>query len=319
MRTGYTDLRSMEKKPIKVDDKQEKYPQLVYDPIRHDVQRYLEEKSPALALSVTDISVRRLPDDSGYTGVMLAGPNAFWYVMTGKGFKCRPAKDQDGAHKAFDSLVQREMLRSKVVRQHEAGKDFALLLDLGKSTRKERLRFKRSLGVDFVLGKALPQGGKEQPSRKPRPTSQAATKKQGAGGRTRYTYPTEKGKPGAAPTANGPKTKRAGSPQAQQKEVKPREQVGGSKPQPQPDPVQMEFVDPSKFARLVRVDVAQLKKLASKFQTSSKKDGRAKFINFMTGKLKNLSEKHKLDSKYFGLAYDALIAMPSQPTTTAGG
>lgn len=313
---GYTDLRVLDKKPLVVDDKPEKYPQLVYDPIRHDVQRYLEEKSPGLALSVTDIAVRRLPDDSGYTGIFLAGPSAFWYVMTGKGFKYKTASDQDSARKVFDSFTQREMARSKVIRQHEAGQDLALLLDLGKSTRKDRLRFKRSVGIDIVLDKALPSGGKEQASRKPRPESKASSKKQGAGGRTRYTYPTEKGKPGAAPTANGPKTKRPGAQQAQQpqKEVKPREQVGGSKPQPQPDPVQTEFADPSKFARLVRVDVGQLKKLASKFQSSSK-NGRNKFIHFMTGKLKNLSEKHGLDSKYFGLVYDGLVSMPTQPTT----
>ena len=317
---GNGTLRALDKPPIHVDDKQEKYPQLVYDPIRRDVQRYLEEKSPALALSVTDVSVRRLADDTSYTGVFLAGPAAFWYLMTGKGFAYKTASDQDRARKAFDSFTQREMTRSKVIRQQESGKDLALLLDLGKSTRRERLRFKRSVGVDIVLPakvgvtKALPGTGKEKPtSRKPRPQSTASTKKQGAGGRTRYTYPTEKGKPGAAPTANGPKTKRAGSPQAQepQKEVKPREQVGGSKPQPQPDPVQVEFVDPSKLARLLRVDVNQLKKLATKLT-------RKKFIKFMMGKLKNFAEKHNLDAKYFGLVYDALTGMPTAPSTTGG-
>lgn len=336
----------LDKKPIKVDDRQEQYPQLVYDPIRHDVHRYLEEKAPALALSIGEIAVRRLPDESGYTGVFIAGSNAFWYVMTGKGFKYKGASDQDNARKAFDSFLQRELLRSKVIRQHEAVKDFAILLDLGKSSRKDQLRFKRSVGVDFVLGKsehsdacparpgfrgvchcgvgpgvhkALPKGDKETPVKKTKTTDKAASKKQGAGGRTRYTYPTEKGKPGAAPMANGPKTKRAGTPQAMQKEVKPREQVGGSKPQPQPDPVQTEFTDPAKFARLIRVDIMELRKLAAKFQTSSKKNGREKFVHFMTGKLKNLADKHNLDAKYFGLVYDALVSMPAESSTKAGG
>lgn len=309
----------LDRKPIKVDDRQEQYPQLVYDPIRHDVHRYLEEKAPALALSIGEIAVRRLPDESGYTGVFIAGSNAFWYVMTGKGFKYKGASDQDNARKAFDSFLQRELLRSKVIRQHEAVKDFAILLDLGKSSRKDQLRFKRNVGVDLVFGKALPKGDKETPVKKTKTTDKAATKKQGSGGRTRYTYPTEKGKPGAAPMANGPKTKRAGTPQAMQKEVKPREQVGGSKPQPQPDPVQTEFTDPAKFARLIRVDIMELRKLAAKFQTSSKKNGREKFVHFMTGKLKNLADKHNLDAKYFGLVYDALVSMPAESSTKAGG
>jgi hypothetical protein len=304
-------LAVVNKKPLHVDDKQETFPQLVYDPIRGDVQKYLQEKAPALSLSVEDVSVRRLPDDTGYGGIFIAGPKAYWYVMTGKGFQYKQARDYDKAQETFGNLMQREQAMSRLVRQQESKKDLELVIDLGKSTRRERALFQKERAAFVcVVEKALPHP-KEEKVKQAKPTGKASAKKQGAGAnKVRYDYPNEKGKPGAAPKA---KAKKPGQAQEQQKEKKPREQVGGSKPQPQPDPIQQEYVDPSKLARVLHIDPAALRKLATKFQSSPKMDGRKGFISFMLGKLKQFSAKHNLDTKYFGLVYDALVSTTSGP------
>lgn len=160
------------------------------------------------------------------------------------------------------------------------------------------------------IQRALPQSGKEQPVKQAKKPIAAGEKKQGDGpkGKVRYNYPTEKGKPGAAPKIQKEE------PKMQQV---PAEQKQDAKPNPRQEAPEHEYVDPAKLAALLGVSVGVLRKVAVKFQQKKDRDSRGRngFVDFMVAQLKKLADKHDLDAKYFGLVYDSLVGMPaSKPT-----
>lgn len=111
----------------------ESYPKLIYDPIRQDIRKYLEETAPDLAPSVGKIAVSRLQDGTGYGGLFSVGTDQFWFVMTGRGFKFKKAEDPTIAQTRQQSLLDREQRRSVLVRRHESAQDMSqLVFDLSQ-------------------------------------------------------------------------------------------------------------------------------------------------------------------------------------------
>jgi len=99
----------------------EPYPRLIFDDIREDVLKYLDEQPKTI--KAERISVRRLPDIKGYGGVVATSRRSYWYAMTGKGFRMRKARDPDRAALAMQDQFDAEQRASKKVRQHEAASD----------------------------------------------------------------------------------------------------------------------------------------------------------------------------------------------------
>ena len=315
--------------------KMESYPKMVYDPVRHDVRRYLEEQMPERVDAVSKIGVHRLLN--GYGGIFLAGQDPFYYVMTGKGFKFKRA-DGERALDTLSTMLDLEQRRSIAVRRNEAKKDYSeLVFDLSdpkgyvNKSKRKKLACSKCGGTaysDIRMGlgdccidksfvaflqpvlvlKALPKPKEEKVKQAPKPIA-AGAKKQGAGaGKPRYNYPTEKGKPGAAPQAK-PKTM-----QAEHDEQAPeQEQQQNGQPEPQQEPKELEFVDPAKLAALLHTSVGVLRKVALKFQRNPNIKGRTGFVDFMRAQLGAFVKKHNLDDKYIALCYDALVGSDRQP------
>lgn len=190
--------------------------------------------------------------------------------------------------------------------EHTSSKEIAteiamdhLVEDPNYYKKLRRMEAKKGLIVD--LERALP---KKEPTSdvKQQKTSGASKKQAGAGGRTRYTYPDEsKNDIKKKPAAGSDKPKEKPDAQAQQSDV-PQDA-------PKHQPVQVpseQHADPAKLAAQLGMDVSMLKKIADKFKDNPKMKGRSGFVSFMSTRLKEMVDKHKLTEDYFGLVYDAL-------------
>jgi len=125
---------------------------------------------------------------------------------------------------------------------------------------------------DDAVGKALPRKSKEGEVKKT-PSRKAVKKQAGAGGKTRYTYPQEKGRGGGA----------------QVPLVVTHDDH--------------KHADPSELANQLGVSVRTLRRAALRL-------GSDKFSTFMRSRLKTFAQKHRLDPDYWGTLYAALIAAP---------
>lgn len=130
--------------------------------------------------------------------------------------------------------------------------------------------------------KALPKKSKEKPVKK-QPTVKASSKKVGAGGKPRYTYPNEKKKKAAKP--------------------------GGAKPGAKQTPLVVavehddsKHADPGELANQLNVSVRTL-------QHTARKLGREGFSKFMRSHLKRFAAKHRLDPNYWNTLYERLRAV----------
>lgn len=160
------------------------------------------------------------------------------------------------------------------------------------------------------MEKALPKKDaetKEAEGKSKKPPSKASSKKTGATGKTRYSYPGEE-KPDPKK-----KEKSKGGP-AEKREAEPGSPAQGEEQESGPvqapvkaDPA-VQSADPQKFAQQVGMDVNVLKKMAKKFQDKKELGGRSGFQDFMTTQLKAFMKKHKqIDRDYFGLLFDNLL------------
>jgi len=160
--------------------------------------------------------------------------------------------------------------------------------------------------VRWVRGdfdKALPQSGKEQPVKQAPKGSKATSKKQGAGAsKPRYNYDGE--------NKEGKKVgKHAKLKDGEEPEKPPETQ--GQQPTPEQEPEEPKHVDVSKLAGVLQTSIGVLRKTAKKFATKPAMKGRKGFINFMMTRCGRFAKKHKLNDKFMGLAYDALLAQQS--------
>lgn len=283
--------------PLNLKKVRKSYPQMIFDPIRHDVLTYVEEQYPTLATRIDQIGVAKMKDGTGYDGVILtAKDKPLVFTMTGEGFQCTKPEDDWEARVRLQSLLDAEQAKSVEVRNHESTEDM------------DKLYF------DFTK-KALPHSKPEPGAKKAPASSKASSKKTGSGplGKTRYNYPTEKGKPGAAPRIPQKKTKTPNAGGAEMQQKPPAQQLG-NKPDPQTDVPEKEYVDPLKLASLLNMSLGVLKKVAQKFARNQNgaNQGKKGFVNFMWSQCKKLSDKHDLTPKYFGLVYDSLVG-PANP------
>jgi hypothetical protein len=125
------------------------------------------------------------------------------------------------------------------------------------------------------VDKALPKKNKDSAVKKT-PNRKASKKQGGAGGKTRYTYPQEKGKPKAGAAGQVPlvvthdDTKRA---------------------------------DPGELANQLGVSIRTLQRTARRL-------GGDRFATFMRSRLNTFAAKHRLDPDYWNTLYAALMASP---------
>ncbi len=129
------------------------------------------------------------------------------------------------------------------------------------------------VGEVLLVAKALPRGGKEDKVKRA-PSGKASSKKAGAGGKTRYSYPREKGT------------------QARQPAV-PLVVVHDD----------TKHADPAELANQLGVSVRTLQRTARSLGS----DG---FTSFMRSRLKRFAAKHRLDPDYWGTLYSNLVAAP---------
>lgn len=122
-----------------------------------------------------------------------------------------------------------------------------------------------------TIKKALPKKAKEEKVKKT-PNKKVSSKKTGAGGKTRYSYPNEKG-------------------------------AGAQKPKPLPLVVMQhddsKNADPAELANQLGVSIRTLQRCAEKL-------GRDGFSKFMRSRLKRFSAKHRIDPDYWGTMYGKL-------------
>jgi len=125
---------------------------------------------------------------------------------------------------------------------------------------------------DGTVEKALPKKSKEEPVKKPKPTSGASKKQMGAGGKTRYTYLQE-----------------------------------GKAKLPKPTPLVVALpqetrqnVDPAELANQLGISKLTLTKIASKL-------GRKGFSRYMRSHLKRFAAKHRLGHDYWDQIYGTVV------------
>jgi len=139
------------------------------------------------------------------------------------------------------------------------------------------------------FAKALPKGGSKEKAVKKTPSKKASSKKVGAGGKPRYSYPGEKKKAGA---------KKPGA--------------GGAKQQPllviAAKHDDSKHADPAELANQLGVSIRTL-------QHTARQHGRSGFGKFMRSHLKRFAAKHRLDPDFWNTLYERLHDM--EPPTPA--
>jgi len=167
------------------------------------------------------------------------------------------------------------------------------------ASAEARYAAKRGLGS---VSKALPKKPAEEKPVKRQDAGKASKKVAGAGGKTRYSYPGEKGgDKEQAPTAM--------SDRAQQEPAPEQEQDPIQAPQ-----ASAKTADPAEFANQLKLSVTTLTTIAKRFLDNPKLKGRDGFISFMMSSLKAVVEKHHLDRDYFGLLFDSLTGNSVEPS-----
>jgi hypothetical protein len=196
----------------------------------------------------------------------------------------------------FDDVKSLVKCYRQLAKAGKANSDMVSVL-LRKCSNPESLLLQFAADEEPALVvKALPKSDGEKPVKKA-PQNKASKKQAGAGGKTRYSYPGEKGgdkKAGASSTPGF---------QPKSGKLKPAVQDPVQAPQ-EPTP---KLADPAELANQLQVSVAMLQKIAKRFKDNEKLGGRDGFIKFMGTRLKEVVEKHKLDDDYFGLVFDALV------------
>jgi hypothetical protein len=163
-----------------------------------------------------------------------------------------------------------------------------------------------------LVVKAVPK--KDATDKKVKKTKPTKHSKKAAGstGKTRYTYPGEKGgdkKLSPKPASKTHERSVEDSPPNQPAEP---EEVEGETPRQQvPVPIPEEPVeykaDAEALAQQIGIPVDTLKDVAARFRDKEEMGGREGFSNFMLTHLKGFTEKHELDGDYWGLVYDNLL------------
>lgn len=270
----------------------------LYREVRGDLTRF----SP---VEVTRSAIRR--SDHAYVGVIDSRGTPYYFALDSRGVSVREAPES--AWKAFDQLATEEHMAAVRQRRTESagemrrvdrelsepalvitkgiryGKKVEWRRDVPHSTWWRNVKRKRppkepkgdaadsgeADAAEKSVRKALPRKNKEGETKKT-PSRKAVKKQAGAGGKTRYTYPQEKGRGGAqvplVVTHDDHK-----------------------------------HADPSELANQLGVSVRTLRRAAVQL-------GSDKFSTFMRSRLKTFAQKHRLDPDYWGTLYAALIAAP---------
>lgn len=143
-----------------------------------------------------------------------------------------------------------------------------------------------------MINKALPKKDKESKVKK-KPVKTHGKKKAGPKGKTRYSYPSEK-KPSAAP--GRPVSAPPGQGGQQEDYVPPSRQ-----PQQLP-------VDLVKLCSQLGIKKDTLVKVVTRCAKEPKLKGKTGFNQLMSSQAKSFSQKHGLDSSYWGRVYDAVVS-----------
>jgi hypothetical protein len=305
-------------------------PDRLYQEVRDDLARYAPIEVTRAAMQLRD---------HAYAGVIDSDGVPFRFVLNSRGLKITPIEEagHSAAFLEFDDLMEAEQRRALDRRRVEAAREQARisketavphpnLVVVEKSTAGERYAAEmRAEGAELAaqcgeedldqprsedalvvvekarrtrrvertgpdawrFKKALPKKSKDKPVKKT-PSKKSSTKKVGAKGNTRYGYPQEKGSPPAqAAPANPVKV--------------PRE--------PEGDPE----VDPTEFANHFGLSVDTMRRVASRFATNEKLNGREGFVSFMKREMAQAAKKHRLDGDFWGLLFDGLMAPTSAP------
>lgn len=284
-------------------------PPSMFQEVRDDLVRY----SP---VAVSRSAFKR--SEHAYVGVIDSQGTPYYFALDSRGISVRKASgDDDRAWKTFDKLSDHEHAQALHRRRAEASAEvrrvdselsapvLVIKADATLVANRYALRMARAsrdiasqIGdveavaredaeIDF-LDKALPRKAKDD-SVKKTPSSKAAKKQAGAGGKTRYTYPNEK--------------KKAGSPT--------KGKTSGPTPLPagQPEHDDSAHANPGELANQLGVSVATLHKVARRL-------GRDGFSKFMRAHLKRFSAKHRLSPDYWGTLYERLHATDVLAPTT---
>lgn len=141
-----------------------------------------------------------------------------------------------------------------------------------------------------MMYKALPKKEKDNKVKK-KPVGTAGKKKAGKGGKTRYSYPKEKG--GDKKTAPG-------------RSLAPPKGAAGEEYAPPSRMPQQLGVDITKFCNQLGIAKETLVTVVKKFSKPSvNKSG---FIDFMSTRCKEFCNKHGLDKSYWNRLFDVVVA-----------
>lgn len=232
-------------------------PPTLFRAVREDLTKF----SP---VEVTRSAFRK--SGHAYVGVIDSRGKPFYFALDSRGISLRAAPVNDErAWKTFDRLMEAETETALQARRVAASEEM-------RSMRDE-------LSEPMLVIKALPKKPKVDEAKKT-PSTKASAKKAGAGGRTRYSYPQEKG--------------------------------GAKKPGAQPQPLIVEHddsrhADPGELANQLGVSVRTLARCAKQL-------GREGFAKYMRSHLKRFAAKHRLDPDYWATLYNHLRAPDAEQT-----
>ena len=201
-------------------------------------------------------------------------------------------------------------------------------------TMRKKLRDMYGVDLNEIgVEKALPRMSDEQREEKTKKVGakagKASAKKVGATGKTRYTYPGEKGgdKKSAATGASQPQQSGVDGGQQEQQDTLPhpdvpppapsQEPIAADHPTPPPandprapDPTQpaqpKHTLNIGELCAALNIQRPVLQNIATRMQTNFKENARAKFTSFLETHLREFAQEHGLDGDYFGLLFDVL-------------